>query len=182
MQATQEAARAEVTRRSFLSGLNHELRTPLNHIIGFAELLKQADDFVLTEDKRIEYLDLILDAANTLVDQINATLVSSGYGELSPAADPRAKTVVPVLRRLLQEHAQTLFVGKVDIADHLPASALAERDLYRSLQLVFAVLSDERADRQTIGVSVKAHDDGGPVVLIALSVLSGRGKPNTERL
>lgn len=169
--AEQEASSAEKARQAFLSGLNHELRTPLNHIIGFAELIKQADEYGFDDDKKEEYLDLILGAAGTLLDQINAILVSAGYGEPTPAPDS-ASSLVTVLRRVIQENTATLFVGKVDIADDLPPSTLASRDLYKVLQMVFSVLTAKTRERRTLGVKAEAPMAGDRQVVLVLSVLS----------
>ncbi|NRA29871.1 MAG: hypothetical protein HRU11_06365 [Parvularculaceae bacterium] len=169
--AEQEASSAEKARQAFLSGLNHELRTPLNHIIGFAELLKQADEYGFGEDKKQEYLDLILGAAGTLLDQINAILVSAGYGEPTPAPDS-AGSLVTVLRRVIQENTAKLFVGKVDIADDVPPSMIASRDLYKSLQMVFSALTDKARERRTLGVKVNSPAPGEREIVLVLSVLS----------
>jgi len=173
VQAQQEASGAEKARLTFLSGLNHELRTPLNHIIGFAELLKQADEYGFDDHKREEYLDLILGAAGTLLDQINAILVSAGYGEPTPAPDT-SPSLVTVLRRIMQENAAKLFVGKVDIADELPLCGLSSRDLYKALQMVFGILTDTARERRTLGVKVEPPSATQGEIVLTLSVLSSQ--------
>ena len=154
-----EATDAERARQAFLSGLNHELRTPLNHIIGFAELLQEADSFSVPPEKRAEYVDLILGSAHTLLDQINAILMASGYGAPS-GGDEEQGAVIPVLRRLLQEHAGSLFISKVDIDESLPASALAGRDLYRIFQMVFAAIGGAPGRRRAIGLTARRSGAG----------------------
>ena len=85
-----EAELAYRARGSFLASMNHELRTPLNAITGFAGLLKQAEEMGLTDEKRAEYLDYILESADLLLSHINTILeiadAESGGHKLSRCA------------------------------------------------------------------------------------------------
>lgn len=161
----------ERTRQAFLSGLNHELRTPLNHIIGFGELLKQADAYCLPEEKRTEYINVILNSAHTLLEQINSILTAAGYGEPSGERSGES-SLVPLLRQLLQEHAASVFVGKVYLADDLPEPSTELGDLYPPLQSVFQALASDPGVRRTIGVSARPGREGHEIVIM-LALLSG---------
>ncbi|MEM1379120.1 MAG: histidine kinase dimerization/phospho-acceptor domain-containing protein [Pseudomonadota bacterium] len=170
VEAERHALVAEDQRQAFLSGLNHELRTPLNHILGFGELLQQADAYSLPVEKRAEYLELILKAATALLDQINLILKDAGYGETSSGVDDEPSLVL-ILRRLLQQHAETLFVGKIDLADDLPGTDISAVQLSGILQSVFSLLGQTSGDRRPLGIRADSAPDEDQVVL-TLTVLS----------
>ncbi len=69
-----ESELAYKSRGEFLANMNHELRTPLNAISGFAEMLKQADEYALTSEQKSEYCDFIIQSSDLLLSQINKIL------------------------------------------------------------------------------------------------------------
>lgn len=85
-----DAELAYRARGSFLASMNHELRTPLNAIIGFAELLKQAEEMGIDEEKRASYLDYILQSGDLLLGHIDTIIqiadAESGGAKLSRRA------------------------------------------------------------------------------------------------
>ncbi|GGY43371.1 sensor histidine kinase [Parvularcula lutaonensis] len=167
-----DAEQAKASKAAFLSGLNHELRTPLNHITGFTGMVRENPD--LPAEKAKEYLDHVLQSAENLREQIDAILEAAAYAprpveERAPGTDP-----LPILRRLLQEHANALFVGRVEIDDELPATTLPSRDLYRALQRVFAAFCVDGGERRAVGLSVTSGGRHGSDVLITFQLLSGR--------
>ena len=69
-----EAELAHRARNEFLANMNHELRTPLNAVIGFAEMLKAAEQMGLDDAQRAEYAGYISHSANGLLSLINEVL------------------------------------------------------------------------------------------------------------
>ncbi len=65
-----EAERANRVKSEFLANMSHEIRTPLNAVIGFTDLLQEAN---LTTEQR-EYLNNAHESAKTLLDIINDIL------------------------------------------------------------------------------------------------------------
>jgi len=63
----EKAEESDRLKTSFLANMSHELRTPMNGILGFAELL---DDDSLSNDERHEFLSVISDSSQSLVDVI----------------------------------------------------------------------------------------------------------------
>lgn len=65
--ALEKAEESDRLKTSFLANMSHELRTPMNGIMGFAELL---DDDDLSNEDRHEYINVINDSSQSLLDVI----------------------------------------------------------------------------------------------------------------
>ena len=70
-QAKDEAQAANRAKSAFLANTSHEIRTPLNGLVGLARMLQQPD---LKDDTRREYLDQMLDSAESLSGLISDIL------------------------------------------------------------------------------------------------------------
>lgn len=68
--AREDAEKANYAKSLFLSNMSHEIRTPLNAVIGFLDLLSYTE---LSERQR-EYLDIVTNSADSLLDIINDIL------------------------------------------------------------------------------------------------------------
>ena len=62
----------ETLRENFVSDFSHEFKTPIVSISGFAKLLK---DPTLTPEQRNEFLDVIIDESNRLVELSESVLL-----------------------------------------------------------------------------------------------------------
>ncbi|MEY8336723.1 HAMP domain-containing sensor histidine kinase [Lachnospiraceae bacterium 62-35] len=60
---SEELANTEILRTDFINNFSHEFKTPLVSLKGFAKLLKNPD---LSQEKRSEYLDIIIHEADRL--------------------------------------------------------------------------------------------------------------------
>jgi signal transduction histidine kinase/DNA-binding NarL/FixJ family response regulator len=67
--ATEAANRA---KSQFLANMSHEIRTPLHAILGFAEILRSGS--VEDEEERRDYLNMIYESGNHLLELINDVL------------------------------------------------------------------------------------------------------------
>ncbi len=70
-QAKDEAQAANRAKSAFLANTSHEIRTPLNGLVGLARMLQQPD---LKDETRREYLDQMLDSAESLSGLISDIL------------------------------------------------------------------------------------------------------------
>ncbi|MDD3965473.1 MAG: ATP-binding protein [Candidatus Marinimicrobia bacterium] len=90
LQLQKSKERAEESDRlksNFLANMSHEIRTPMNAIMGFSDLLVNAD---LPEEKKKEYLNLIRTSGIRLLRIINDIMdlskIEAGSMKLYPAA------------------------------------------------------------------------------------------------
>ena len=67
LKAKERAEQADKMKSTFLANMSHEIRTPMNGIIGFANLLSEAED----EKERQEFIDTIVDSGDHLLKLIN---------------------------------------------------------------------------------------------------------------
>ncbi len=63
-----KAEESDKLKSIFLANMSHEIRTPMNSIMGFSGLLGEKD---LSEDSRIQYIDIIKSSSNRLLQLIN---------------------------------------------------------------------------------------------------------------
>ena len=63
-----KAEESDRMKSAFLANMSHEIRTPMNGILGFTELLKNAD---YSSEKRIKFIDIIQQSGNRMLDTIN---------------------------------------------------------------------------------------------------------------
>ncbi len=77
------AQRTASIKQNFLANMSHEMRTPLNGIIGISDILRKTP----LNDKQLEYLDILEDSSNTLLNLINSVLdlskIESGAIEIN---------------------------------------------------------------------------------------------------
>lgn len=93
--ARHEAERANEMKGRFLATVTHELRTPLNAIIGFSELLSADHPYVITEERRKEYAQIIRSSGHHLLEIVNTLLdmskIESGNFAFEPEPFPLAE-------------------------------------------------------------------------------------------
>ena len=69
-QALEKAELANKAKSEFLANMSHEIRTPMNSIIGFSEILAEAE---MTDEQK-QYVNLIQQGGTSLLDIINDIL------------------------------------------------------------------------------------------------------------
>jgi len=68
IRAKEKAEESDRLKSAFLANMSHEIRTPMNGILGFANLLKEAD---LKTDIQNRYIDIIVKSGDRLLNIIN---------------------------------------------------------------------------------------------------------------
>ena len=68
IKAKERAEESDRLKTSFLANMSHEIRTPMNGIIGFSGMLIDPE---LPEDKKRQFIDIIINSSNQLLELIN---------------------------------------------------------------------------------------------------------------
>ena len=90
MKAKEQAEAGDRLKSAFINNISHEVRTPLNGILGFTELLRQADT---TEEDKEQYNAIIQASSmrllNTMNNYMDISMIASGTMEyLARRFDP----------------------------------------------------------------------------------------------
>jgi signal transduction histidine kinase len=112
-------------KNQFIAMMSHELRTPLNAILGFSELLRTGPQFANTAQS-LNYLDLIHDSGEHLLNIVNSTLDiakgAAGRLDFQPerlALQPLVTEVVQMLHGQSERKQLHISVQLGDGLDHL---------------------------------------------------------------
>ena len=109
-------------QRRFLATMSHELRTPLNAIVGFSDILQQELFGRLPHQKHREYVNLIQDSGQHLLNVVNDMLdmsrIEAGKYELSFTSFEMAQVVDSTVA-MLQPMA---IKGGVNVTSQVDAS------------------------------------------------------------
>lgn len=181
-EAKRMAEAASLAKSEFLSSMSHELRTPMNAILGFAQLLTNADNDSLGERQRF-YADSILKSGNHLLSLVNDILdmarIEAGRLSLS------FERVEPdqVMAEIIPMIAATAERRKVTLIDEISGrgAPAVEADFTRLKQALINLASNAVKYNRT-GGTVRfsiSHGETGPV-RIAVSD-TGIGIPEKRR-
>ena len=173
-QAKDEAQAASRAKSAFLANTSHEIRTPLNGLVGLARMLQQPD---LDEGKRREYLDQMLDSAESLSGLISDILDLSKIeaGRLTLETVPFAlRDMLSTMRMAYLTLAQARGLAfSVDVAPDVPAWVVG--DPVRTRQIISNYLTNALKFTQAGSVSVRVlrsaqRPAGGEAEMIRIEV------------
>ena len=119
--AREKAEAASLSKSSFLANMSHEIRTPLNAVLGFSQVLEEADDI---PDTHREQVTGIRHAGEHLLSLINDVLamskIESGQVELNLAPFSVAE-LAEALRLMFRQRARERNVAwEVQVASDVP--------------------------------------------------------------
>ncbi len=155
-----EADLANQTKSSFLANMSHEIRTPLGAIIGFAELLRDAD---LSEHERQDYLD---------------TVIRNGKG-LTKIIDDILDLAKVEMNKLDIENVEFSLLQLInDVLDLFRERVRAKQIYLRThfdTEIPSRIISDPTRIRQIliniIGNAIKFTEEGGVTIVITSALL-----------
>lgn len=158
-----EAEAASEFKSRFLANVSHEIRTPMNSILGFTELLQQAE----LDPIHADYLATIHSSAQSLLTLLNGILdlskMESGRMELEPT-DADINTLLHEVFQLLAPHAFHKGVEFI-VTPVPPASARVHIDPVRLKQVLINLASNavkftEHGHVQMSGTATRRGDGG----------------------
>jgi two-component system, cell cycle sensor histidine kinase DivJ len=154
-----EAERGNAAKSRFLAVMSHELRTPLNAVIGFSEMLINAEQLRIDDEHQREYVRLINDSGAHLLAVVNGILDVSRLetGDFEIVPEPfKPAAVIEGCRELLALKAKDLGVA-------LQCKALPELP---------DIVADKRAVKQILinllANALKFTNRGGTVTIDAV--------------
>lgn len=84
--AKERAEESDRLKSAFLANMSHEIRTPMNSIMGFIDLLQNDDN--LSEENRGNFLDIVKQSSERLLDTINDIIevsrIEAGHLKMNP--------------------------------------------------------------------------------------------------
>ncbi len=153
-QAHEDLQQLSDAKSRFLANMSHELRTPLNAIIGFSEILEQGVFGSLQNEKQSEYVKLIHESGNHLLqvvtDILDMSKIESGTFDIVPEPFDVSQLIHTCTGILSQQAEQRGVELKAIVPQNLPEA-----------------IADPRACRQIlinlISNALKFTDKGGRV-------------------
>jgi hypothetical protein len=100
--AKNKAEESDLLKTSFLANMSHEIRTPLNSILGFTDLLKEAEHLSKAEQK--EFSSIINKSADSLLQIINDIIDISKLETRQLKINPVQFKLNPLLDALYTEY------------------------------------------------------------------------------
>jgi len=168
--ARAEAERSNAAKSRFLAIMSHELRTPLNAVIGFSEMLANAEHLRIDHERRQEYARLIRDSGGHLLEVVNDVLDASRLetGDFKIVPEPfEPAAVIEGCREMLAPKARELGVAlQLRVPQRLPDIVADKRALKQILINLVAngleftnrggtVTIDAAVERECLAVSVE---------------------------
>ena len=167
-QAARERAEAANKAKSrFLANMSHELRTPLNAVIGFTDLMRRNMFGSLGNERYEEYVTLIYDSGQLLLDLISDMLdmakIEAGKLELNLERVDLTGTIEDSVR-LLSDRAASNGLELTVTAPATPISLTADRRAVKQvlLNLLTNAIKFTPAGGQ---VDVQVRVDDGRVIV-----------------
>ncbi|WP_276371563.1 PAS domain S-box protein [Chryseolinea sp. H1M3-3] len=124
--AKEEAEESNRLKTIFLGNLSHEVRTPLQGILGFAEILENAE---LPDSKRKEFLNIIKrrtsDMQNIIESLLDMASLENGEIKSFPVETNLNDFILDVFTKTKQDFSLTAKPIQVVFESNLPKNALA---------------------------------------------------------
>ena len=180
--ALEQSKKSSEAKSAFLAAMSHEIRTPLNGILGMAQILTAP---ALSEDKRLDYAQTILDSGNVLLHLLNQALdlskIEAGKVEMQ---------LTPTDPARLCHSAAELFASNAELKsltltdEWSGPEALYELDQTRLSQMLFNLVGNAIKFTEQGGVRIEAKElrRSGMVAELEFSVTdTGPGVTETQR-
>jgi len=161
--AKAEAEESDRLKTAFLANMSHEIRTPMNSIIGFSNLLNEAD---LKPDKKENYLQHILQSSKLLLnlidDIIDISKIEAGQININPVSC----NINEIVKEVFLSTRDTKKNDKIEMRLNLPADSdgySLKTDPFRFKQILNNLLSNALKFTEKgfveLGYYIRKNDD-----------------------
>ncbi len=137
-----ERWRFEKLQQDFVANVSHELKAPLSSIRGSAEIL--LDDIVDDQEKREEYLEIVLQESNRLGTLVDEILSMAEYESQDISGEKEIISVADLLRNVVDTFNKSGSLrGRIQV-DYPEEELLIEANNSRIKQVLFNFLDNAR--------------------------------------
>lgn len=172
IEAKIHAEESDKAKSIFLANISHEIRTPLNGIVGFSEVLAQAE----TQEEKDECISMIKTNSRILLQLINDVLdlarLQSGKVQMTIAP----VELTPMVKEIARMHATKSHDTHVKIIADVPdEDIIVKTDRNRVTQVLFNFLSNAFKNTEMGTITIGLRDEGEHVRIFVSD--TGRGIP-----
>ncbi len=137
-----ERWRFEKLQQDFVANVSHELKAPLSSIRGSAEIL--LDDIVADQEKRKEYLEIVLQESNRLGTLVDEILSMAEYESQDISGEKEIVSVADLLKNAVDTFNKSGSLrGRIQV-DYPEEELLIEASNSRIKQVLFNFLDNAR--------------------------------------
>ena len=117
IKAKEKAEKADKIKSEFVASVTHELRTPMTAIIGFSELMLYDKD---VSPKMTEYIEIINNSANYLLNLINDILDVSRFETGLVEISPEPLDIVKIMKEVKKIFSSRIKAKEIDFILKIP--------------------------------------------------------------
>ncbi len=134
-----KAINSEKVKSAFLANMSHEIRTPMNAIVGFSELLRDPN---LEEEMKDQFIDIIKDNGNVLLQLINNILDASKIEAGVVEVNYKKVKLKPLFERMYTTFLNQIPSNKNLFFTYKFPSNLNDIEYYTDELLLYQILSN----------------------------------------
>jgi len=143
-------------KNKLYSIISHDLRTPFNSIISFLYLLK-SDYSRLTDEKRLNYINIIEESSQNCLSLLDSVLRWSSAYENNESIKPVFFDLCVLVRKVIDFHSATIFENKLKVINKLSEDLI----VFADYNMIYTVL------RNIVSNSIKFSKGGDKIIISA---------------
>ena len=150
------AESAKLTKKNFLSNISHEMRTPLNGILGFADILSNAQ---LSKKEQDEYLQYIKSSGSILLklisDMLEFNKIDSGKIEIKHETFHFREFIKQDIEAYAFHVKQKGLEFRINVDNAIPECIISDRHHLQQLMVYLLGNAIKFTEKGKIGIDIK---------------------------